>query len=69
VSAHRKVQPIAASFDVLRRDISACRAQLTGSTGRSAKTNFSVIFGDASEHRFAFAGINQQMRRMSSTVL
>jgi hypothetical protein len=63
VTTRGRVQPIAASFDVSGRDISACRVQLTGGTGRTTQMDFSVIFSDASEHRFTFASINQQMRR------
>ena len=66
VSAHRRVQSIAASCHLLRRDISACRVQLTGCAGLAAQMNFSVISGDASEHRCALADINQQMPMVSS---
>lgn len=69
VSAHSWVQSIAASSHLLRRDISACRVQLTGCAGLEAQMNFSVIFSDASEHRRALNDINQQMPTVSSATL
>lgn len=60
--ARRRVGPIAASSDVTCRDVSACGVSLPGSYRPLYDGEVSVLAGDASEHRFAFADINQQRR-------